>query len=389
MIDFEFQNKTRIIFGKGKEKTIGEQIKPYSNNILFVHYGDGIIESLGLYDSIVASLKANGISFTELKGIKPNPELGKVKEGIEVCRKNNIGFVLAVGGGSVIDTVKGIAAGVPYSGDLWDYFEGKAGIVQTALPTGVIVTLPASGSETSTGTVITKENGKYKRFIDSNELRPQFAILNPELTLKLPPFLTACGIADIISHTMEKYFTQVKGVDFIDRLSEALMRSMIVNGRKLLESPGDYNARADVMLAASFSHNGYLDSGRTADWASHIIEHELSALYGVTHAAGLTAVIPAWMSYVYKSGLERFVQYAVRVWDVDVEYGSFEDVALEGIKRTKLFFKELGLPTSLKELDIDNSRFEEMAAKATENGDVGSFLKLGKQDIINILESAL
>jgi alcohol dehydrogenase len=389
MVNFEFQNKTRIIFGRGTENNIGREIKKYTGKTLFLHYGDGVIERLGLYQRVVDSLKAAGVEYVELTGIKPNPELGKVKEGIALCRKHNAGFILAVGGGSVIDTAKGIAAGVPYDGDLWDFFEGKAGIVEKAVPTGVIVTLPASGSETSTGTVITKEEGKYKRFIDSNELRPQFAILDPEITLGIPPFLTACGVVDIISHTMEKYFTLVKHTDFIDRLCEGLMRSMIYAGRKVMQDPGDYDARGEIMLAASFSHNGYLDCGRIADWASHIIEHEISALYDVTHAAGLSVIIPAWMRYAYKADVNRFVQYAVRVWDVDMEYGSLEEIALEGIRRTENFYKELGMPTRLKELKVDDKKFDEMASKATEGGTVGSFMKLGKDDVIKILQMAL
>ncbi|MBV4418863.1 iron-containing alcohol dehydrogenase [Clostridium tyrobutyricum] len=391
MKSFEFSNKTSIIFGKEVESTVGKRINDISKNkkVILIHYGDGLIEKIGLYDRVIKSLTEANLKIIELKGIKPNPDLSKIHEGIEICKKNNVDFILAIGGGSIIDTAKSIAAGVPYDGDVWDYFTGKAGTVEEALPIGVITTMPASGSETSTGAVISKSDTKQKLSIDSLKLRPSFAMLNPELTIGIPPFLTACGVVDIMSHTMEKYFSPGWKNDFTDRLCEALLKSMIYNGRIVMENPKDIDARSEIMLAASFSHNGYTDSGRTSDWASHFIEHEVSAIYDVTHAAGLTAIIPAWMKYVYKEDVNRFVQYAVRVWGVDLEYGSLEKIALEGINRNKNFYKELHLPTSLTELNINDKYFEEMASKATINGPLGSFKKLYKEDIVEILKLAL
>lgn len=388
---FEFYNRTAVIFGKDVETQVGEKIARYTDNknVLLIHYGDGLIEKIGLYDKVMKSFKAAGLNCFELKGIKPNPDLSVVHRGVELCKKNKIGFILGIGGGSIIDTAKATAAGAAYDGDVWDYFLGKAGIVEKALPIGVISTMPSSGSETSTGVVISKEDTKQKLSIDSYELRPRFVMLNPELTTGIPPFLTACGVVDIIAHTMEKYFCPEWKNDFTDRISEALMKSMINNGRIVKANPKDVDARAETMLAASFSHNSYTDSGRTSDWSSHFIEHEVSAIYDVTHAAGLTAIIPAWMTYVYKEDINRFVQYAIRVWDVDLEFDSLEKIALEGIRRTKSFYQELNMPTSLTELNVNDEFFEEMAAKATINGPLGSFKKLYKEDVIEILKLAL
>jgi Iron-containing alcohol dehydrogenase. len=312
-----------------------------------------------------------------------------VNEGIKICRENNIDFILAVGGGSVIDTAKAIAVGVLYDGDVWDIFLGKAEI-KRALPVGVILTLAATGSEASDSAVITNEDGWYKKGIHSDLIRPQFAIMNPELLYTLPAYQTAAGAADIMAHIMERYFTNVKNVDLTDRLCEATLKTVINNVPKLIEDPTDYDARAEVMWAGTIAHNGLLDTGRIGDWASHRIEHELSAIYDIAHGAGLAIIFPAWMKYVYKHDLDRFVQFAVKVWDVDLTYTDREAIALEGIKRLENFFRSIGLPVTLKDANIPYDKFAEMANKCTSNGTatVGQFVKLGKEDIINIYNIA-
>lgn len=388
MENFNFICPTKIIFGKGTENRVGEETKKYSKKVLFV-YGSGSIKKTGLYDKVVKSLSENNVEYIELSGVKPNPRLSLVYEGINKCRENDIDFILAVGGGSVIDTAKAIAVGVLYDGDVWDFFLGKAEI-KKALPVGVILTLAATGSEASDSAVITNEDGWYKKGIHSDLIRPQFAIMNPELLYTLPAYQTAAGAADIMAHIMERYFTNVKNVDLTDRLCEATLKTVINNVPKLIEDPTDYDARAEVMWAGTIAHNGLLDTGRIGDWASHRIEHELSAIYDIAHGAGLAIIFPAWMKYVYKHDLDRFVQFAVKVWDVDLTYTDREAIALEGIKRLENFFRSIGLPVTLKDANIPYDKFAEMANKCTSNGTatVGQFVKLGKEDIINIYNIA-
>ncbi|MDI3519467.1 MAG: alcohol dehydrogenase [Caldanaerobacter sp.] len=387
--DFIFSSPTKIIFGKGTEEQVGKEVKNYSNKVLLC-YGGGSIKKYGLYDKVVKTLKEEGIEFVELSGVKPNPRLSLVQEGIKLVRENNIDFILAVGGGSVIDTAKAIAMGVPYEGNVWDFFEGKAELKE-ALPVGVILTIPATGSEASDATVITNEDGWYKIGFHHELLRPKFAIMNPELTYTLPPYQTACGVADIMAHIMERYFVNEEGVELTDRLCESTLKTVINNARIVLEDPANYNARAQIMWAGTIAHNDLLNTGRgRGDWASHRIEHELSAIYDIAHGAGLAIVFPAWMKYVYKNNINRFVQFAVKVWDVDLPYENLEEIALEGIRRTEEFFKEIGLPVRLKEAGISDDRFEEMADKCTKGGTrtIGDFVKLNKEDIIKIYELA-
>lgn len=386
MESFTFQNPTKIIFGRGTEDQVGNETKPFSGKTL-LHYGGGSVRKSGLLDRVLQSLENAGIEVFELPGVKPNPRLGLVQEGIEICREKGIGFVLAVGGGSVIDSAKTIAAGVSYHGDVWDLFLGK-GEIKDALSVGVILTIPAAGSEASNGAVVTKEDGLYKRAIISELLRPKFAILNPELTFTLPPYQTACGAADIMAHVMERYFTPVSHVDLTDRLCEATLRTMIRSTPVVLETAEDYDARAEIMWAGTIAHNDLLGTGRIGDWGAHMIEHELSAIYDVPHGAGLAVVLPAWMRYVYTQNMDRFAQFAVRVWGVEADFESRERTVLEGIKRTSDFFKEIGLPVTLQGLDIPDDRFEEMAAKCLESGSIGQFMKLGKQDVLEILRLA-
>jgi alcohol dehydrogenase YqhD (iron-dependent ADH family) len=388
MNNFTFKNATKIIFGKDTENQVGSETKQYANKVLLC-YGGGSIKKSGLYDRVLKSLKDNEIDFVELPGIKPNPRLSLVKEGIKLCHENGIKFVLSVGGGSAADTAKAIAVGVPYDGDVWDFYSGKAQ-VKEALPIGVVLTLPATGTEASNSSVITNEDGWFKRGLNSEHIRPTFSVLNPELTYTLPAYQTACGAADIMAHTMERYFTNVKNVDFTDRLCEATLRTIINNVPIAIEHPENYDARAEIMWAGTIAHNDLLSTGRIGDWSSHKIEHELSGIYDIAHGAGLSIIFPAWMKYVYKHDVNRFVQFAVRVWDVDLSYGCYENIALEGIRRMTEFFKRISLPVNLKDGNIEEDRFEEMADKCTDNDakTVGTFVNLGKKDIIGILNLA-
>ncbi len=382
--DFVYQNKTKIIFGKNSEEQLPSLLTPYNSRVLLV-YGGGSIKESGLYDKIVSMLNDNGIKFSELSGIVPNPRLRKVYEGIELCRSENIGFILAVGGGSVIDTAKAVSAGVPYDGDVWDFFEGRAEM-QVCLPVGVVLTIPAAGSESSPNLVITKEEGLLKRSYGHNELRPEFAVMNPELTYSLPFYQTACGISDMLAHIMERYFTKTEHVDVSDRLCEGLMRAIISNAKLIKQNPDDYNARAEIMWAGNLAHNGLIGMGREEDWASHAIEHELSAVYDIAHGAGLSIIFPAWMKHVYRENEERFVQFAQRVMNVDLPNSMVYETVMEGISRLESFYTSIGLPVRLSAVGIDSSRLEEMAKKANS---CGKFKRLDASDIYKIYKLAL
>lgn len=396
MDNFEFLSSTRIIFGKGTESGTGAEIRKYGSRVL-LHYGGGSIKKTGLYDKIVKSLKEAQIEFIELGGAQPNPRLGLVKEGIALCRSNNIDFILAVGGGSVIDSAKAIALGVPFQGDVWDMFLGKV-IPTHALPTGAVLTFPASGSEASKSCVITSEDGWYKRSVNENINRPVFAIMNPELSYTLPPYQTACGIADIMAHVIERYFSPTTNVELTDRLCEAVLKTLINNAPVVMKEPENYNARAEIMRSGTIAHDDLLSTGRTGDFASHWIEHELSGLYDVAHGAGLSVILPAWMRYIYKKHVQRFLQFAVRVWNVEQNYSCPEITALEGIEKMTAFFRSLGLPVSLGELEVNGKKVEISPGELNEivkrcktapDGTAGNLEKLKKDDIMNILKLAL
>ena len=388
MDDFIFQSPTRIIFGKGTENQVGVEVKKFTNKVL-LHYGGGSIKKSGLYDRVTSSLKKNDIEYIELSGVQPNPRVTLVREGIELCRSNDINFILAVGGGSVIDSAKAIAAGVPYEGDVWDFYVGKTKI-NDPLFLGVILTLPAAGSESSPSSVLTNEDGWLKKGTGSDLIRPKFAIMNPELTFTLPAYQTACGVADMMAHIMERYFTHTSDVELTDRLCEATFRTIIENAPKVIKNPEDYCARSEIMWAGTIAHNGLLGTGREEDWASHSIEHELSAIYDVAHGAGLAVVFPAWMKYVYKHNVPRFVQFAVRVWNVENDFHNPEKTALMGIEKTKEFFSSIGLPVTLDELGIKDDCLDEMADKCTAGDTVtqGSFVNLNKKDVYEIYKLA-
>jgi len=384
MENFTYQNSTKIIFGRGTEDQVGEEVSRFSKKILF-HYGSGSIKRTGLYDRVVKSLKNSGVEFIELPGVKPNPKLSLIKEGIKICRGNNIGFILAVGGGSVIDSSKTIAIGVPYNGDVWDFFTRKA-VAKEAMPIGVILTIPAAGSETSKSMVITNEDLGMKLFYNGGEeVRPKFSILNPEITFSLPAYQTACGIVDMMVHVMERYFTQTKDVDLTDRLCEATLKTIIKFAPIVLAEPENYAARAEIMWAGTVAHNDLLGMGREEDWGSHKIEHGVSSLNDMPHGAGLSILYPAWMRYVYKNNINRFAQFAVRVWNIEPSFDFKEKLVLEGIERLEKFFKEIGMIQSLKDAGIDRSQFDRIAEISTFYGSPGSIMKLSKKDIIEIL----
>lgn len=386
--NFTFHSPTKIIFGRDTEQQVGCEAKKHATRVL-LHYGGGSIKRSGLYQRVVESLQRAGVDFIELGGVQPNPRLSLVRQGIQLCRDEDIDFILAVGGGSVIDSGKAIALGVPYKGDVWDFFEGKAQ-AGTSLPVGVILTIPAAGSEASDSCVITKEDGWLKRGYSSQENRPVFAIMNPELTFTLPPYQTACGAADIMAHVMERYFTNTPYVDYTDRLCEATLKTIIKHVPLVLSEPDNYDARAEIMWASTLAHNNLLSTGRTGDWASHQIEHELSGIYDVPHGAGLAVVFPAWMKHVYNHDIKRFVQFAVRVWNIEQDFFDPEVTVLEGIQRMEEFFQSIGLPTRLEELGIPDDRLEEMARKCKKDvdGTVGNFVQLTTEDVQNILNLA-
>ncbi len=386
MEDFTFRNATRIIFGRGVENQVGSEASKYGSKIL-LHYGGGSIKKYGLYDRILKSLKDAGLKIIELGGVQPNPRLTLVKEGIEICRREKVDLILAVGGGSAIDSAKTIAFGVPYDGDVWDFYAGKAQLKEI-IPVGVVLTIPASGSESSGSAVITNEKGWYKKGIVSELLRPKFALLNPEITFTLLPYQTACGVSDIMAHIMERYFTTTEDVELTDRLCEAALRTVINNIPIVLKEPENYAARAEIMWTGTIAHNDLLSTGRMGDWASHKIEMEISGIYDLAHGAGLAVVFPSWMEYVYKNDPERFSQFAFRVWGREPDFNNIEKTALAGIESLKNFFKRIGLPVTLKEANIPYDRLEEMAKKCTERGPVGNFVKLGTSDVLKILELA-
>jgi alcohol dehydrogenase YqhD (iron-dependent ADH family) len=385
MKNFQFQNPTRILFGRGAEEKVGEQVAAYSKNIL-LHFGGGSIKASGLYDRVTASLKKAGVSWVELGGVKPNPRLSLVHEGVKLCKEHKLGLILAVGGGSVIDSAKAIAMGAVMEGDVWDIFIGKKQPV-SALPVGTILTIPAAGSEASTASVITNEEGWLKRGFNSEVIYPRFSILNPELAFSLPKFQVACGVTDIMAHLMERYFTNVSHVEFTDRLLEATMKTLISQAPLVLKNSQDYDAWSELMWAGTIAHNNLLDTGRVGDWASHDIEHEISGIYDIAHGAGLAVVFPAWMKYVLNHDLNRFVQWSVRVWNVEMDVFNPEAVARAGIAKMEDFFHSIGLGTRLSDLEIPADRIDEMADKCTD-GDTrttGNFVKLDRKAIREVL----
>ena len=351
MNNFTFYSPTEFVFGRDTERQIGALVQKYGARKVMLVYGGGSVLRSGLLARVKQSLQEAGIGFCELGGVQPNPVDTKVYEGIELCRREQPEMMLPVGGGSVIDTAKAIAVGALYDGDFWDFYCGKAKPEQ-ALKVGVLLTIPAAGSEGSGNTVITKVDTLQKLGLRMpGLLRPCFAIMNPELTYTLPPYQTASGIVDMMAHIMERYFSNTTGVEVSDRLAEGLLKAIITEGTIVMKNPQDYDARANIMWSGMIAHNDTCSVGREEDWTSHAMEHELSALYGVTHGAGLAVVFPAWMTWMAEHNAGKIAQYAVRVWDVP-DTGDQKAVALEGIRRLKAFLISIGMPVTLGELGV-------------------------------------
>lgn len=392
MKNFEFYTPTKIIFGKNTENQIGTLISKFNCKKVLIHYGTNSIKKTGLLDKIKKILNEHKINYVELGGVVPNPRLSLVYEGINLCKSENVDFILAVGGGSVIDSAKAIGYGVTNNFDVWDIYE-KIHQPTSCLPIGVILTIAASGSEMSSSSVITNENGWKKRGSNSEYCRPKFAIMNPELTMTLPQYQTECGCTDILMHTMERYFVSGTTMEITDSISEALMRTVIANTRILMKNPQDYNARAEIMWAGSLSHNDLTGCGNDGnDFSTHRLEHELGGMFDVAHGAGLAAIWGSWARYVYKNCLNRFKKFAINVWNIS-DTGNDEEIALNGILTTEEFFREINMPTNLRELGINPSESQliELAEKCsiTTNDNLGSAKILHKKDMLEIYKMAL
>jgi alcohol dehydrogenase YqhD (iron-dependent ADH family) len=384
MNSFQFVNPTHIIFGEGTVSQVGQLTAKYGKTILLV-YGSGSVKKTGLYDKTISLLHEAGITVHELPNIEPNPRLTTVNKGIEICRAEGVDFILAVGGGSVIDAAKAIAAGVLYEGDVWDFFTGKA-VIQDALPLGTILTLAATGSEMNGSSVVTNWEENLKRGAGSAHMYPKFSILDPTLTYTVPRNHTVNGSVDIMSHVFEQYFSLTENTPLQERFCESILQTVIEN----VEIALDAAARANLMWCGTIALNGGLISvGMANDWASHGIEHEVSAIYDIPHGAGLAVIFPNWMKYVHEERIDRFVQYATRVWGVNPEGKSDKEVALEGIQATRDFFTRIGAESRLADFEIGSDKLDRMAEEAVRYGAIGSFKRLEKQDVKAILELSL
>ena len=372
MKDFNFYAPTRVVFGRNAEKQIGQLVKANGGHKVLIHYGGGSAERSGLLGVVRQQLQDAGISFVELGGVVPNPLLSLVYQGIELCRREQVAFLLAVGGGSVIDSAKAIGYGVPYDGDVWDFWAGKA-VPAQCLPIGTVLTIPAAGSEMSSSCVITKDDGLIKRGINSDLCRCRFAVMNPERTYTLPPYQTAAGATDIMMHTMERYFTTVDDMTLTDAISEALLRTVKDAALVVMEHPEDYRHRAQIMWAGSLAHNDLTECGTEKDFATHRLEHELSALFGVTHGAGLAALWPSWARYVMKKHMSRFVQFAVNVMGVENDFSHPEETAEKGIRAMEDWYRKIGMPTNIRELigrEVTDEEISVMVDKCSRGGTI-------------------
>ena len=388
MQNFTFYSPTFFMFGKDTEDRAGELVRRFGGTKVLIHYGGGSAERSGLLGRVRRSLEAEGISYVELGGVRPNPRSGLVYEGIELVRKENVDFILAVGGGSTIDSSKAIAAGSLYDGDFWDFYCGKS--IENALPVGTILTIAAAGSEGSPDSVITNENGMFKRGASGNAIRPRFSILDPALTQTLPPYQTAAGITDILAHLHERYLTNTKDVEVTDRLIEGLMLTMIHEGPRVIADPDNYEARANIMWAGMMAHNNSCGVGRSQDWNSHNIEHELSALYDCAHGAGLAVTMPAVFKYVMNHDVMRFAKVAARVWGCQMDFDHPEVTALEGINAFQSFLVSIGMPRNFAELGAKEEDIPKLVDVLC-NGDgrtgsISGFVTLSKEDCTKIYQ---
>ncbi|MBD5358682.1 MAG: iron-containing alcohol dehydrogenase [Bacteroides sp.] len=392
MKNFNYYTPTEIVFGNESESQTAHLIRRYGGTKVLVHYGGKSAERSGLLDELCRQLDAEGIRYVKLGGVVSNPRLSKVYEGIELCRREKVDFILAVGGGSVIDSAKAIAYGLAYEGDVWDFFEGKAK-AERCYPVGTVLTIPAAGSEMSCSCVITNEDGSKKRAYDDDLSRPKFAVMNPERTYSLPAYQTACGVVDIMMHTMERYFSQDDDMTLTDELAEALLRTVKNSIYKVMASPENYRHRAQIMWAGSLAHNGLTGCGTTGDFATHMLEHELSALFDVAHGAGLAALWGSWARYVLKENVSRFVRFAVNVMGVPNDFTDPEGTALAGIEAMERFYRDLSMPTSISGLigrDVTDDEIRLMAEKCSLGNTctIGNFKKLDKQDMEAIYRMA-
>ena len=379
--DFNFYAPTRVVFGGQAEDKIGQLVANYGGTRVLLHYGGGSAERSGLLGVVRQQLTQAGIAWCELGGVVPNPLLSKVREGIDLCRRERVDFILAVGGGSVIDSSKAIGYGVPYPGDVWDFWDGKA-VPQACLPIGAVLTIPAAGSEMSSSCVITNDDGLLKRGVNSDLCRCRFAVMNPARTYTLPPYQTAAGATDIMMHTMERYFSKYEDMTLTDAISEALLRTVRDAAVVVLEHPEDYRHRAQIMWAGSLAHNDLTECGTEKDFATHRLEHELSALFGVTHGAGLAALWPSWARYVKAKHLARFVQFAVNVMGVTNDFTHPEETAEAGIRAIESFYRQIGMPTSIHELlgrDITDDEIETLVDKCSRGGTI----TVGAMEVLN------
>jgi alcohol dehydrogenase YqhD (iron-dependent ADH family) len=389
MDNFTFCSPTHFVFGKDTENEVGGYVARFGGNKVLIHYGGGSVVRSGLLDRVKASLDGKGIPYVLLGGVMPNPRSGLVYEGIELCRREKVDFILAVGGGSTIDSAKAIAAGVPYDGDFWDFYSGKT--CETALPVGTVLTIAAAGSEGSGNSVITHENGLLKRGTKAEVLRPKFSILNPALTQTLPPYQTACGATDIMAHLYERYITDTAEVEVTDRLIEGLLLTMIREVPRVIADPDNYDARANIMWAGMLAHNNVCGVGRRQDWTSHWMEHELSALYDCPHGAGLAVVMPAVFSYVMHKDVARFAQIAVRVWGCEPDEAHPENTARAGIEMLRQFLVSIGMPKNFAELGAKQEDIPYMVKTLMINkgkdGAIHGYATLTEQDCATIYQA--
>ncbi|MBD5315706.1 MAG: iron-containing alcohol dehydrogenase [Bacteroides sp.] len=383
MENFTYHTPTKYVFGRGAEEKAGEEALAAGMTDVLLCYGGGSAIRSGVLGRVAHALDSAGVNYVEFGGIQPNPTDDKVYEGIEICRRERLTALIAVGGGSVIDTAKAIAAGVPYEGDFWDFFTGRK--VEKALPVGVVLTIPAAGSEGSGNAVITKLDGLHKISIRTDyALRPKFALMNPELTFTLPPYQTASGIADMMAHIMERYFSPSEGVEITDRVAEGVLKAIIEEAPKVMARPDDYDARANIMWSGTLAHNGICGTGRKEDWTSHAMEHEISAVYGVTHGAGLAVVFPAWMTYMADRQPAKIAQFARRVFGV--ENHDDRSAAMEGIMMLRAFYGSIGLPVTFAELGVASPDIDLLVKKLHENkGErIGGYRTLTAEDTAEI-----